>query len=121
MIVKVEALRYEWASETVDWHMLFAFTLPNDITFTFDVEEPDILELRDWQNMCDGKPNIYGFYQGNGEGYIQVTEDARMVFTAMPSGSGGDVIGRFSVPHALVKEPLSKAIAEAQAQKFWST
>lgn len=64
------------------------------VNFEVDIEEPYLQIYDNWQELIKviefgGKINM-GFYQGNGEGYLDCVND-KLKFVAMPSGSGGDI------------------------------
>ena len=122
MKVSVEAIRDEYGDldDPKHWHMEFTFALEFDIKYSFYVSEPYLLSAEEWQDMCDGKTDTYGFYQGNGEGYIDIDKNSIMEFCGAPSGAGGDVCGTFCILHDLVKDELQKAITHAREQGYFS-
>jgi hypothetical protein len=102
--------------ECVEVGMKFTIIARDDavMRYTYTVWEADLLPLAKWRAMCDGIVGMYPFYQGNGDGYIQITDDGMMQFVGAPSGAGGDVKGTMSIPHAIVKPQLESAVALAQ-------
>lgn len=94
----------------------FEFTITSDdetMQYTFIVWEAELIPLAKWEDMYNGVTGIYTLYQGNSEGYIEVTDDGFMEFVGAPSGSGGDVKGVMRIPHALVKPALMRIVDEA--------
>jgi hypothetical protein len=105
-------------SEGISWHMVFKITADDGVKCTFTWWEPYIMTLKKWQRMADGHAIYYNSYGGNGDGGIEITSDGFVNFGAMPSGSGGDVTCEFGLPHGLIKQPLSDAIAKARALRY---
>ncbi len=62
-------------------------------TQTIMLCEPCIRSIKEWQQFADdmmkGNKNSLGFYCGNGHGYMECDKDD-IIFSAMPSGGGGD-------------------------------
>ena len=94
----------------LDWNMVFDFAFPGG-TYQFVVTEPYLLEVEDWKELARGERSA-SFYCGNGDGGIYC-ENSCLVFSAGPSGSGGDVTSRFTVGVDVVRELLLAAIADA--------
>ncbi len=82
--------------------------------FSFVVSEPFIADLEEWRDLVAGKSGI-SFYQGNGEGSIEVTE-THFDFVAtldVESGPGGSVTCTNKFKKEVVCGPLTKAVDEA--------
>jgi hypothetical protein len=76
---------------------------------TFVVEEPYLITREKWMAFLDGQAHKLSFYQGNGEGSIK-SESGFIVFRAMPSGAGGDVVQKLRVPFQAVAPKIRDAL-----------
>ncbi|MFA6166471.1 MAG: hypothetical protein WC700_07650 [Gemmatimonadaceae bacterium] len=99
------------------WALGFEVEFQMGVAFDFTVEEPYLVgdKLR---QMAAGEDVYIRCYQGNGEGSVQL-RDGKITFRAAPSGAGGDVASRFTVPAADVLPELRKAFDYID-DKFYS-
>ncbi len=101
---------------SICWGLKFNRTCENGANFSFIVDEPYLHSKEVWLEMCHGKPNLYDFYQGNGEGSIRIGK-GKIEFKAYLSGAGGDVEMIFTEEFDQdLQGNLLKAITEAIEQ-----
>lgn len=96
------------------WELIFKVSV-SGVAVYFTVTEPYLCSLTKWRKLAQGVAGRVCLYQGNGEGTIEVDDD-HYVFTAMPSGAGGDVALVVKIPVSCLAEKLSAAIDSAQSQ-----
>lgn len=83
-------------------HYSFEITFKYEgFTSTIRITEPYLCSQEDWNDFYnaihDGTCVRLDFYQGNGIGDLDCSED-ELIFHAMPSGEGGDVSVRVAIP-----------------------
>lgn len=100
--------------DNVDYYIKFTFQM-GGILFAYEVAEPDIVEMSEWQKLARGENVDLNFYQGNGDGYI-CSNNRAVKFVSSPSGSGGDTIAEFTVAHAIIAGPLRAALNHIESQ-----
>jgi hypothetical protein len=96
LIIKME-IKGEVVNDSCDGteHPYFKLEFSSgDLKCTVVIDEPYIRTEEEWGNFIAAIRNrtsyLLGFYQGNGEGYIECT-GTHLVCYALPSGSGGDM------------------------------
>jgi hypothetical protein len=89
-----------------DWQLEFIGE-----SFEFRLSEPDACSFKDWIALAERNHRLV-LYQGNGEGSIESTDDL-FIFTAAPSGSGGDVSLTISIKGDSVRPLLLEALTDA--------
>ena len=86
------------------------------IIMTFDVLEPYLHTYSDWQKLFNSRHTIQ-CYMGNGEGSL-TNDGSNIVLIAAPSGSGGDVSAKITIPHSVILEKLKKAFEEFKEKNY---
>ena len=80
---------------------------------TITLIEPCICSIEEWQQFADdmmkGNKNSLDFYCGNGHGYMECNKDD-IIFSAMPSGSGGDFGVTVSLDRLTYKDDMKSVI-----------
>ena len=122
-LLTVEVRAGASASTDIDdpaWQLEFEFWAPGGLRSRFIVEEPDSLTLDRWRAIANGAADRTELYGGNGEGSIRLVGSAQpdLLFTASPSGGGGDVTAQIKVPLAAVGPALHAALDDAVARGF---
>ena len=83
----------------LDW-LKFTICSANNVLIV-KVHEPDFISYERWcilvNNIKEKKFDSIDFYHGNGSGCIEV-RDGNIIFSACPSGAGGDFGLKFTTP-----------------------
>ena len=116
---------YDEDDITFDFHFTFKYGCLKSVVV---LTEPYINSYEKWTKMSDAIKNNekyeLGFYCGNGQGDMECNGES-VLFTAKPSGAGGDVSVSAVVSLAECKqelvENLEKLINHEYAQTYWKT
>jgi len=120
----VTKYKYEDEDEVFEFHLDFKFEYVKTSVF---ISEPYIIKLEYWNKMISSiennqKFNIY-LYQGNGDGSISC-DGENVIFKALPSGAGGDMMVSISIPINKYKEllisNLKNLIDNEYSQAYWN-
>jgi hypothetical protein len=109
--VTIQEHHYE-PDEPASWSLNFTIQTP-EITAKFVVEEPYMKKYSEWLALALGDITLELYGQGNGEGYI-TRNGGNITFFAAPSGAGGDVSLKVTIPWVNLEFQFLNALEGAQ-------